>query len=453
MAHNFLPLAEQWSQGHHFPQQLERLCEHLKKRFPQAQWALTLSEQEAFSLEVLNQKVEQFEQTQSHQLDIEMILPSRAASASVLGLRWDDWVATAEQALTMAQCAQEDRWLRFPETELFDLSLTGSQALAQPRDLDPALLQESLLKLEAQALDLAPGVVRSDGASADGSYQRTSYCNSAGVQLLTPSTSFSRYLSLIAQDENGQETDYKGDFARDWKDLHPLDDLASQAVERTVSKLGKKKIPSGNYPVIFSERCSVSLIRCLLKALSGRLQYLKSTFLLDSLGQSILPDWATLSDNPRALDRFQQGLIDRDGLPTHAHQLIESGVIKEYLLSYYSATRLGLKPNSLASGLINMSLTTNAQSLDELVQRYPQCLVITGVSGTGINLMHGDYSQGAEGFFYANGQKVHALDEVTIASSLKDLFLSLEAHAADWERAQGHHIGSLAFPSMAVSCQ
>lgn len=453
MANTFLPKASSWSQNHQIPEQLERFCSHLKKTYPQADWTVTLVEQESFGLEVREQKTEHFEQTQNQQLDIEIVLPHRSASASVLGFQWADWVRTAEQACNMARRAQEDRWLKFPEQKYFDLSLKPFDDLAQPQDILPTTLQEHLLRFEQMALDLAPGIVRSDGASLEMSYQRHSYCNSAGLQLLTPATSIGQYLSLIAQDHASQESDYIGDSARNWDKLRSLEELSAKAVQRVVPKLGKKKIPSGNYPVIFSQRCAMKLISCLLQAVSGRLQYLKSTFLLDALGQTLFPSWVNLTDEPRAHGRSNRAIIDRDGLPTKPHHLIADGKLNEYLLSYYSACRLGLEPNGLASGLINMSLSHNAADLAALAAQYPECVIVHSLSGTGINLMHGDYSQGIEGFYFRNGVCEHALEETTVASSLRELFLSLEGHAADWDREEGQHIGSLAFPKMAVSCQ
>lgn len=454
MAKTFLQNAQQWSAEHVFPEKLERFCEHLKLTYPNTHWCVSFSKQESFSLDILNQKTEQFEQTDLCQLDIEIFLPHKSASASVLGEIFTDWEQTAQRAFDMAERAQEDRWLEFPALELFDTSLKASSHLAHPSDVSAIDLQQYLMRFEEAALKLdSQGILRSDGASLQGSYVRHAYCNSAGVRLLTPSTSFSQSLSLIAQDDLAQESDYISDRGLNFESLKSHEELAKRAVERTVSKLAKKKIPSGNYPVIFSPRCSAGLVRCLLKALSGRLQYLKSSYLVGALFQQILPPWASLWDEPRALDRDRYALIDNDGLPTRNHRIISEGVLQEYLLSYYSAKRLGLQPNGLASGLINMSLTTNASSIEELIALYPQCIVVDSVSGTGINLMHGDYSQGIEGFFYQNGVRLHAIEEATIACNLKELFLNLQAHASDFERPEGSRIGSLAFPSMAVSCQ
>lgn len=454
MDKTFLQNAQQWSAGHAFPEKLERFCEHLARTYPNAHWCVSFSEQESFSLDILNQKTEQFEQTDLCQLDIEIFLAHKSASASVLGKVFTDWEQTAQRAFDMTQRAQEDRWLEFPSLDLFDTTLEASHHLARPSDISALALQQHLISFEDAALkNNSQGLVRSDGASLQGSYLRHAYCNSAGVRLLTPSTSFSQSLSLIAQDDLTQESDYISDRSVNFDSLKPYEGLAKLVLERAISKLEKKKIPSGNYPVIFSPRCSLGLIRCLLKALSGRLQYLKSSYLVGALFQQVLPTWASLWDEPRALDRDRYALIDGDGLPTRNHRIIAEGVLQEYLLSYYSAKRLGLEPNGLASGLINMSLTTNASSIEELIALYPQCLVVDSVSGTGINLMHGDYSQGIEGFFYDNGVRLHAIEEATIACNLKALFLSLQGHASDFERPQGARIGSLAFPSMAVSCQ
>jgi PmbA protein len=451
MAKIFLENAAEWSSSHTFPENVQQFCAHLEKHYPKAQWALSFSEQQSFSLEVLAQKVEHFEHNMTAQLTIEMFFNHQSASASVLGCVFEDWVSTAEKAWDMAKKAQSDPFLSFPHKELFDLSRQSSHHLAIPYDIRPDRLEQHLMAFEQAALDEHPQI-RSDGASLSSSYDRISYANSAGVRMMTPQTTFSQSLSLIAQDNHSQETDYIFDTKRDFTHLKSYKELAAEAVGRTIAKLGKKKIPSGVYPVIFSPRCSIGLIKCLIKALSGRLQYLKSSYLTDALGTAALPAWVSLVDNPLALDRHNYAPIDSDGLPTREHRIIENGIIKEYILSYYAAQRLGLSPNGLASGLINMGLTTNAQSLLELAGQYPRCLVVDSVSGTGINLMHGDYSQGIEGFLYEKGQLVHALEEVTVAANLKELFLSLEGHAADFLNPTGTQIGSVAFPQMAVSC-
>lgn len=454
MVNSFLEKAQSWSENHALNPELQRFCDFLAERYQGIDWVINFSEQQSFSLEVLNQKTEHFEQSNIHQIDIEVFIGHRSASASVLGTSFDDWVQTAAQAVEMAKRAQEDRWLSFPQRELFDCNIKSSHHLAQPYDLTAQELQGYLLAFEQEALRLdALGLVRSDGASFSGHYVRHSYCNSAGLHLMTPSTSFHQSLSLIAQDHQSQESDYISDSSCRFQALEPVTALAKKVFERTTSKLGKRKIPSGTYPVIFSPRCSLGLLRCLLKALSGRLQYLKSSYLHGALGAQVLPLWASLWDEPRALDRDRYAVIDSDGLPTQNHHIILDGVLQQFLVSHYSAKRLGVKPCGLASGLINTSLTTNAASLEELVGGYGECVVVDSVSGTGINLMHGDYSQGIEGFYYKNGVRQHAIEEATIAANLKELFLSLDGHAADFIRPSGARVGSLAFPAMAVSCR
>jgi PmbA protein len=430
---------------------VQSLCDFLSGIQGLTDWEISFSYQESFSLSVRNQYLEDVDQSESSHLSIRAYVLDQVGGATCLGIQWQDWINTAHKAFKIAQLSQSDVFSALPEAHYFEkgcplVQIESKEDLQRQDLLNHALMVE---KMSLQYHGLA--TLQSDGSAVSAEYGFTVRANSKGLWAVIPSTSFSQSLSLLAHRDHDHESDYAHEGARQWSALSHPDCIAQLARDRTLAKLHKKNIASGDYPVVFSPRCSYTLVKHICAALSGRSQYLKSSFWMDAKGQRVLPSWLNLEDKPHLSFEAGSYPIDSDGLPTQDHRLIDQGVVKDYILSHYSALRLGLSPNGLASGLRNIYMSSNADNLQQLVARYPRCIVVDQVTGTGVSISQGTYSRGIEGFYYESGERVCALKEVTIASSLPAMYFSLEAHASDHFALSSWKIGSMAFPSIRVS--
>lgn len=438
----------EWIEGTQHLERLDKLASFIRAQGYHS-FELFYQTQLACTVDVRMQKFESFNQSDSASLEVVIYQGHQEGRAVCAGMIWHDWIKTVEQAIIFSKLAQPDCFLRLPEKDYFKEPIASCDLFI------PTLLsgQEFLIKaleLEAIALE-GPSIVNSEGASVSASYDLYCVLNSQGLRAAIPSSVFSQSVYVMASQHNAQESDGASEYQRNWSHLTKAAHLGALAAQRAAAKLNAKSVTSGQYPIIFSPRCSGSLIKHLFGALSGRAQYLKASFLEGALGQQVLPAWISLQDNPRQLQGPQSFPIDSDGLATYPHRLIDAGTVKEYILSYYAAQRLGLKPNALGSGLLNTTMTTNAEDLKQLVSFYPKCIVVDQLTGTGVNIVTGDYSRGADGFYYEQGECLHALESVTIASNLKDMLRSIVYHADDAQAYKGLKIGTLALGEMAVS--
>ncbi|MBM4222200.1 MAG: hypothetical protein FJ161_00125 [Gammaproteobacteria bacterium] len=437
--------------------QLRNFIDLINTRSECTDWEITYSEEDSLSLTVRNSLTEECMQSATRQLVINVLIGAQSGTATCLGAQWSDWLETLEHAIGIAQLSQPDPFHALPPEQYFSQPIPTLE-ICSPEEVSFQSLVNRAIDLEKIASGLQghhqKGTrLQSDGASIGADFHWIVRANSKGLWAIIPSSSFAQSVSLLAHLDDYHESDGAYEYCRRFTDLKNIDTFALLAQDRVCGKIGKKKIPTGNYPVIFSPRCARGWIKHLCSALSGRSQYLKSTFLLDYCDKPILPQWVNISDNPHSPWGKSSYPIDSDGLVTRPHEFIVDGVVKEYLLSYYSALRLNRTPNALGDGLKNVHMTTNIESLNEIVKKYPQCIVVDGVMGNGVNLIQGSYSQGIEGFLYQNGEKIHPLQEVTIATTLLPFYQSLEYHANDAEGDSGFQIGSLAFPMMRVSSQ
>lgn len=425
---------------------LDRLSDYIRSK-GSVDFIITYRHELSSSLNVRMLEVESFSQNLKSGLDVHVYLGHQAGSASCSGAIWDDWKRTADQAFIFAALAQEDPYLSLPPKELFSNNIIDCH-IYQPEILRAQKMLDLAIELEKSSLNFSDKIKNSDGASVDASYDFIWYLNSKGLRVMIPSSSYGYAVSVLAQDGDSLEADSAYEYARSWDLLSKPEEIGRKAASRSIARLNPQRILSGQYPVIFSPRCSASLLGHLFASLTGRSQYMKATMNLDVLGKQVMPNWMSISDNPHLLKGQKSSPLDDDGLPTYPHILIQDGIVKEYILSYYSAKRLGLKPNHLSGGLMNTNLTTNAENLENLLNLYPKIILIDQLSGTGVNIVNGDYSRGIDGFYIENGEILHSLKETTIAGNLKDMLMNIEFHAQDSEKNRSIQAGSLMIHEM-----
>ena len=292
---------------------------------------------------------------------------------------------------------------------------------------------------------------RSDGASASSGFGLSVYANSNGFIGRRDGTRYSQSCVLIAGSGDSMQRDYWYDSRRAFSDLESVEDTGHEAARRTVNRLGARKIPTGEVPILFAPEVSRGLAGHMLSAISGASLYRKASFLQDSMGKQLFPDWVRMSERPYILRGPSSTAFDAEGVATSDREIIRDGVLTGYVLDSYSARRLGLETTGNAGGVHNLIVEPGKFSARELMQQMGTGLLVTEVMGQGVSIVTGDYSRGAGGFWVEGGEIQFPVDEVTIAGNLKDMFMAIEAVGTDKDERSSIQSGSILMGKMTVA--
>ncbi|WP_347251359.1 metalloprotease PmbA [Legionella sp.] len=323
--------------------------------------------------------------------------------------------------------------------------------LFHPWEIEPPQAIEQALSCEAQALSLDKRISNSDGVNFSTYQFCHGFANTYGGEGIIQSTRHSISCSLIAKKGKSMQRDYDYTTAINPNQLASLELLARTAVERTTSRLGAKKIKTQKVPVLFSSRVSSSLFSSFISAINGANLYRKNSFLLDSIGQQVFPNAFKIYEQPYLLGALGSSPFDGEGVPTRNNIFVEDGRIHQYVLGSYSARRLGLKTTANSGGVFNLTIDSNAGDLQELLQKMDKGLLVTELMGQGVNGLTGDYSRGAAGFWVENGKIQYPVEEITIASNLKDMFKAITAVGNDINPNISTRCGSVLIEEMMVA--
>lgn len=322
--------------------------------------------------------------------------------------------------------------------------------LWHPRAMD---VEEAISRaLECEAAGRAdPRIKNSEGASSSANVGLSVYGNSNGFIGRSGGTRFGQSCVLIAGEGESMQRDYWYDSRRAFGDLEDVVKTGLKAAERTIARLGASRIPTEKVPVLFAPEVARGLVGHFVSAISGGALYRNTSFLKDTLGTRIFPDWMTISERPFLLRAAGSTAYDGDGVATSDRDIVDEGELTGYVLSSYSARRLGLETTGNAGGVHNLLLTGNGQSMKSLLEDMGRGLLVTEVMGQGVSMVTGDYSRGASGFWVENGEVVHPVEEVTIASNLKQMFKSIRAIGDDVDDRSNIRSGSMLLDGMTVA--
>jgi PmbA protein len=301
----------------------------------------------------------------------------------------------------------------------------------------------------AMSVDLKH-ITNSEGASVYTNEGVFAYANTHGFIGGYPSTRHSVSCSVIAGLDESMQRDYWYSSARDARDMESVDKIGRTAGERTLRRLGSKPIKTGQYPVLFEAPLASGLISTLVNAISGSSLYRKSSFLLDSLDQQIASPLLNIEELPHLRKGAASSPFDNEGVATQPRQLISNGVLQGYFLSSYSARKLGMQTTGNAGGAHNLIVQNTRQSFDELLAVMGTGLLVTEILGHGLNMVTGDYSRGASGFWVENGAIAHPVEEITIASNMKDMLKQIIAIGTDAIPHSAKQTGSILIEQMTV---
>ena len=305
------------------------------------------------------------------------------------------------------------------------------------------------MRTKARSLDQR--ITQVDRVSFDTHQSLAIYANSNGFLHGFKSSRHLMSCTAIAEAEGQMQRDYEYTVARKASDLGSPALLAEQCVAKVTKRLGARPIKTTRCPVIFEASLARGLISNFIRAISGGSLYRKTSFLLDHLGKSVFPSFVRIWQEPQLKGAWGSANYDSDGVATRELDYIKEGLLHSYVLGEYSARRLGLKTTGNAGGVYNLFINHSDQDFKALVKQMGRGLIVTELMGQGVNLLTGDYSRGAFGFWVENGEIQHPVEGVTIAGNLRDLLANLVAVANDVDKRSSIQTGSILLADMMVA--
>lgn len=418
--------------------------------------AAEVSESQGLAVNVRRGDLETVEQTRDRSLDITVYVGQRRGSASTSDFSDQALRDTVQAAFHIAKHTAEDPMAGLPDPELMATEIADLK-LHFPWDITAEQATEIAVRAEAAALSTDKRITNSDGASVSTYEGHFVLGNTRGFLAGYPYSRHSLSVAPIAGRGSHMQRD-------DWytSDRHPdrLADPAAvgrYAAERALSRLSARRIRTGKFPVLFEAPLAAGLLGSLTQALSGGALYRKSTFLVDSLGKQILPDHIDVFEDPHILGAQGSSPFDDEGVRTVSRNVVSGGVIEGYFLSTYTARKLGMVSTGNAGGSHNLTLTSRLTKPKDdfraMLRKLGTGLLVTELIGQGVNYVSGDYSRGAFGYWVENGEIQHAVQEVTIAGNLKDMYRDMVAIGSDTLMRGTKKTGSILIASMSIAGQ
>lgn len=410
-----------------------------------------LSQSKGLSVTVRQREVETLEHNNDTGLGITVFFGQSKASSSTSDLSLPAIREAVEAACNIARHTQADEAAGLADADLM-ASEFPDLSLYHPWDLSVEKAIELATECEAAGLDADDRISNSEGATVSSHSGKRIYANSHGFLGVTDSTRHSISASLIARDGRGMQRDFWYDMARDVADLDSVAHVGLRTAQRTLARLGAGEVKTGSYPVIFAAEVAPSLFGQLIAAIRGGALYRNASFLLDKKGEQIFPDFIHIHEQPHLAKALGSAAFDAEGVATRNRDIISHGVLQDYVLDSYAARRLGLTTTANAGGVHNLTIDSTCDAdFDELVKRMHKGIIVTETMGMGVNIVNGDYSQGAAGFWVENGEIQYPVDEFTIASNLQDMFMGLQAVGSDVDVRGNTRCGSVLLDKMMIA--
>lgn len=411
-----------------------------------------LGRSRTLNVTVRDQQLDQLEYATDQSASVTVYCDQRSGSASTTDLTAAGLEAALTQAMTIARFTEPDTYAGLADAELMaadwpDLSLWHPWTLSAD---DAAALGR---RIEAAALAYDARIQQSEGASVVASQAVTAYGNSHGFADVARATQQAISCTAIARDDAGMQRQVAFSQARHADDLEAGEAIGRLAAERAVGCLGARALATTTATVLFVPRVARSLWGHFLAAVSGGSLYRQATFLKDRLDTQIMADRVQLRQSPHLARGLASAGYDADGVATRERVLVDAGVLRGYLLSAYSARRLGLRTTGNAGGVFNLDVVPGTDDFAALVAGMGRGLVVTQLMGQGVNLVTGDYSRGASGYWVENGELAHAVENVTIAGNLADMFTRIEALGADVDTQAVIRTPSVCIADMTIAGQ
>ncbi|MCO6058190.1 metalloprotease PmbA [Pseudomonas sp. MOB-449] len=411
---------------------------------------VAVSVEQGLSTTVRHGEVETVEFNRDQGFGITLYVGQRKGSASTSASGEDAIRETVAAALAIARHASEDECAGLADAALMARDLPELD-LYHPWSITPEQAVEQALICETAAFETDKRVSKADGTTLNTHQGCRVYGNSHGFVGGYASTRHSLSCVMIAEAQGQMQRDYWYDVSRIGSQLADPASIGRRAAERTAARLGARPVPTCEVPVLFAAELATGLFGSFLGAISGGNLYRKSSFLEGALGERLFPEWLSIDERPHIPRAMASATFDNDGLATYAKPFVEKGQLVSYVLGTYSGRKLGLPSTANAGGVHNLFVSHGQEDLTALLRRMGRGLLVTELMGHGLNMVTGDYSRGAAGYWVENGEIQFPVQEVTIAGNMKDMFRQIVAVGSDLELRGNIRTGSVLIERMTVA--
>lgn len=394
--------------------------------------------------------VETVEHHRDQALGVSVLVGRRKGSASTTDLSEQAIRETVQAACSIARYAMEDECAGLPEKEWLAKD-NPDLDLYHPWDLNAEQAIDLVIACEEAARSFHGNITNSEGASLNTHQGLRALGNSLGFLQGYPSSRHSLSCSVIGQRGDSMQRDYWYTLARDPKALEAPLEVGRKAAERTVRRLDARNLATRQCPVLYAAEIASGLLSHFIAAIRGGNLYRKSSFLLDCLGKKIFPPFVHIHEEPHLKKALGSAPYDAEGVATRSRDLVDGGVLQSYVLNTYSARKLGMQSTGNAGGVHNLILDPGALDQKGLLEAMGSGLLVTELMGQGINLVTGDYSRGAAGFWVEQGAIQFPVEEITIAGNLREMFQHIVAVGNDVDSRGNIRTGSILIDNMTVA--
>jgi PmbA protein len=410
-----------------------------------------VSQDTGLSVGVRLGEVETLEHQRDRSMGITVYFGQRKGSASTADFSLQAVDATVAKACSIARFTAEDA-----SSGLADAALMAQAPpdldLSYPWNVTADRAIEMAKACEAAALGFDARINNSEGASVGTHQGLHVYGNTHGFVGGYPTTSHTLSCVVLAGTGEDMQRDYWYTSSRDWHELLDAETVGRESARRTIARLGPRKISTRRAPVLFVPELARGLIGHFTAAIRGSSQYRQASFLLNSAGQQLFPANFSIAERPHIPKAMASAPFDDEGVATHDRELVSQGVLTGYILSSYSARKLGLQTTGNAGGSHNLLVApTLTGGFEAMLSRLGTGLLLTELMGQGVNTVTGDYSRGAAGFWVEDGKIQYPVAEVTIAGNLRQMFLGLAAVGDDIDTRGGVRVGSILIGEMTIA--
>ncbi len=420
----------------------------IKKGATQAE--ASMSKVQGIAVSSRMKDVENVEFTNDGGLGISVYVGKRKGSASTADLSPEALTLAVEKAVDIAKYTSED-----PCTGLADKALIATEFpdldLYHPEVLDTQKGIELAIEAESAALAYDKRITNSDGASYNANLGMRVYGNTHGINAGYPSSRYSLSCMVIGAEGEDMQRDYAYTVNRKANLLKSAALVGEEAAQATVERLGARKINTATVPVILNKDIASSLFGHYVGAISGGSLYRRSSFLLDKLGTQVFPEWLNIQERPFIKAGLASSSFDNEGVATRDMTIVEAGKLSTYLYTTYSGRKLNEKSTGHAGGIHNWLVNDTGHSDKDLLKEMGTGLLVTELMGQGVNIVTGDYSRGAAGFWVENGEIQYPVHEITIAGNLADMFAGIAAIGNERDVRGSVQTGSILLNEMKIA--
>lgn len=355
-----------------------------------------------------------------------------------------------EKACAIAKYTQDDTYSGLADKQLLAWDYPDLD-LYHPWDVNVPQIVEKMIESEQKALSVDKCLTNSDGVSFASGSTLHFYGNSHDFMGHYATSSHSFSCSLVAESKDAKERDYEYTIGRRPEQLKAFNNVAISAANKVIKRLDARSLTPRQAPVIFIPTLARGIFSNFLAGISGRNLYNETSFLLGKLNQIIMPQWLNIYEDPFLLQGLASSPFDAEGVKSQPRQLINQGCLQGYLLNSYSARRLGMQTTANAGGAHNILVDHSDISFEAMIKQMHTGLIVTELLGHGVNLVNGNYSRGAAGFWVENGEIAYPVHEITIAGNLTDMLLGISAIANDIDKRGTIQTGSILIDKMTVA--